>query len=143
MTSLDLALIGNGTIGALVNPLGEIVWACFPRFDGDPAFCSLLRERTREDDFGSFVVDLIDFVRGEQEYLVNTPILVTRLYDRHGAGIEVTDFAPCFCQYGRMFSPMTLVRQIKRIAGNPRVRVRPRGHDVGGFTRVPVVAQKP
>ena len=124
MTSLDLALIGNGTISGLVNPLGEIVWACFPRFDGDPAFCSLLRERTRDEDFGFFAVDLIDFVRDEQEYLVNTPILVSRLYDRGGACIEITDFAPRFRQYGRMFCPVTLVRQIKRIAGNPRVRVR-------------------
>ena len=30
MTSLDLGLIGNGTIGALLDPLGDIVWACFP-----------------------------------------------------------------------------------------------------------------
>src|SRR5439155_1394530 len=35
VTSLDLGLIGNGTIGALLNPTGDIVWACFPRFDGD------------------------------------------------------------------------------------------------------------
>ncbi len=58
MTSLDLALIGNGTVGALVDPLGEVVWACFPRFDGDPAFCSLLRERTRDEDFGFLAVEL-------------------------------------------------------------------------------------
>jgi GH15 family glucan-1,4-alpha-glucosidase len=124
VTSLDLALIGNGTIGALINPQGDIVWACFPRFDGDPAFCALLQERTPERDFGSFSVELLEGVRQEQEYLVNTPILVTRLYDRHGACVEMTDFAPRFRQYGRMFCPMTLVRQIRRVAGNPRVRVR-------------------
>src|SRR5207237_587715 len=62
--------------------------------------------------------------RAEQEYLVNTPVLVTRLYDRAGAGVEITDFAPRFHQYGRLFSPMMLVRQIRRIAGNPRIRVR-------------------
>jgi len=39
VASLDLALIGNGTIGAFVDPRGEINWACFPRFDGDPMFC--------------------------------------------------------------------------------------------------------
>ena len=124
MTSLDLALVGNGTIGVLVNPLSEVVWGCFPHFDGDPAFCSLLRERTRDSDFGFFVVELTDVARAEQEYLVNTPVLVTRLYDRTGAGVEITDFAPRFHQYGRMFSPMMLVRQIRRIAGNPRIRVR-------------------
>src|SRR5204862_316525 len=60
MTSLDLALVGNGTIGALVSPLSEVVWACFPRFDGDPVFCSLLRERAGDTDFGFFAVDLIE-----------------------------------------------------------------------------------
>ena len=126
MTSLDLGLIGNGTIGALVNPLGEIVWACFPRFDGDPAFCSLLRDRGGEEGFGFLAVELIDFVKGEQQYLVNTPILATRLYDRTGGCVEITDFAPRFRQYGRMFCPMMLVRHIKRVAGNPRIRVRVR-----------------
>lgn len=124
MTSLDLALIGNGTIGCLVNPRAEIVWGCFPRFDGDPVFCSLLREPSREEDFGFFAVDLIDHARDEQQYLVNTAILVTRMHDRYGGCIEITDFAPRFRQYGRIFCPMMLVRQIRRIAGNPRVRVR-------------------
>ena len=124
MSSLDLALVGNGTIGALVNPLSEVVWGCFPHFDGDPAFCSLLRQRKGESDFGFFVVELAEPARSEQEYLVNTPILVTRLYDRAGAGVEITDFAPRFQQYGRMFCPMMLVRRIRRIAGNPRIRVR-------------------
>jgi len=126
VTSLDLGLVGNGTIGVLVNPVGEVVWGCFPRFDGDPAFCTLLRERGGETDFGFLAVELVDFAGQEQAYLLNTPILVTRLHDRHGGTIEVTDFAPRFRQYGRMFCPMMLVRQVKRIAGNPRVRLRVR-----------------
>lgn len=35
MNTLDLGLIGNCSIGALINPLAEIVWACLPRPDGD------------------------------------------------------------------------------------------------------------
>src|SRR5206468_54881 len=124
MTSLDLALVGNGTIGALVSPLSEVVWACFPRFDGDPVFCSLLRERSGDTEFGFFAVDLIDVVKDEQTYLVNTPILVTRLHDRHGGCVEVTDFAPRFRQYGRPFCPMMLVRRLTRIARNRRFRLR-------------------
>jgi GH15 family glucan-1,4-alpha-glucosidase len=126
VTSLDLGLVGNGTIGVLVSPTGDVVWGCFPRFDGDPAFCALLRERGGPADFGYFAVELIDCDAQEQQYLVNTPILVTRLRDRHGGAIEITDFAPRFRQYGRMFCPMMLVRQVKRIAGNPRVRIRVR-----------------
>ena len=127
MNTLDLGLIGNSTVGALVDRLGKIVWACLPRFDGDAVFCSLLREHKSATDFGFFAVELVDFARAEQEYLTNTAILVTRLYDRHGGGIELTDFAPRFRQYGRMFCPMSLVRTIKRLAGNPRIciRIRP------------------
>ncbi len=138
MTSLDLGLIGNGTIGALLNAAGDIVWACFPRFDGDPAFCSLLRGQTRDTDFGTCGVELSDFVRAEQDYLVNTPILTTRLYDHSGGCVEITDFAPRFRQHGRMFAPMMLVRQIKRTAGNPRIRVRLRPANHYGRSRAEI-----
>ncbi len=40
--NLDLALIGNGAIGLLVDSTGAVVWGCFPRFDGDATFCALL-----------------------------------------------------------------------------------------------------
>jgi GH15 family glucan-1,4-alpha-glucosidase len=126
MNNLDLGLIGNCTIGALVDAKAEIVWACFPRFDADPVFCSLLRERAGNDDFGFFSLEVSDFERSEQHYLANTAILQTRLYDRNGGCVEITDFAPRFGQYGRMFRPMTLVRRVKRLAGSPRVTVRMR-----------------
>jgi GH15 family glucan-1,4-alpha-glucosidase len=133
MTSLDLGLVGNGTIGALVDPHGEVVWACFPRFDGDPWFCSLLRAHAGDDDFGFFAVELADLAGAAQEYLPNTPVLVTRLHDRHGGAIEITDFAPRFQQFGRLFCPMMLVRQIRRAAGTPRLRLRLRpAADYGG-----------
>ena len=124
MNTLDLALIGNCTVSALVDARATMVWACLPRFDGDPVFCSLLREQ--EDD-GFFAIDLVDGERVEQHYLDNTAILVTRLYDRHGGAVEITDFAPRFGQYGRMFRPIMFVRQVRRLTGSPRlvVRLRP------------------
>ncbi|MBI4985039.1 MAG: glycoside hydrolase family 15 protein [Rhodocyclales bacterium] len=124
MNNLDLALIGNCTVGALVDARADIVWSCFPRFDGDPVFCSLLREERGADDAGFFRLELADFERAEQHYLENTAILVTRLYDRHGGAVEITDFAPRFGQYGRMFRPVMLVRQARRLAGSPRLTVR-------------------
>lgn len=132
MSTLDLALIGNCTIGALVDAKATIVWSCFPRFDGDPVFCSLLR---RDEQLGSYAVDLADFERSEQHYLDNTAILVTRLYDRHGGAVEVTDFAPRFGQYGRMFRPVMLVRRLKRLAGSPRLTLRLRPVFAGGADR--------
>lgn len=122
--TLDLALIGNCSISALVNNQAEIVWGCLPRFDSDAVFCSLLRERSNPDDRGFFGIDIADFDHTEQHYLENTAILVTRLYDRQGGCVEVTDFAPRLGQYGRMFRPMMLVRQVKRLAGSPRLTVR-------------------
>ena len=124
MRTLDLALIGNGTIGALVDARATITWGCFPRFDGDPVFCALLKD---SDDYGFFAAELADCERIEQHYLENTAILLTRLYDRHGGAVEVADFAPRFGQYGRIFRPMMLVRRIRRLGGSPRLilRLRP------------------
>src|SRR5947207_1650172 len=121
MASLDLALIGNGTIGAFVDPAAEITWTCFPRFDGDPMFCSLLKPG---DDIGFFAIELLDRARVEQKYLHNTPVVVTRVTDSAGGAIEITDFAPRFNYRGRVFSPMMIVRRIQRLAGHPRIRVR-------------------
>src|SRR4029453_19228375 len=97
--SLDLALIGNGAIGLLLDSQGAVVWGCFPRFDGDPTFCALIDEMPAGDERGLYAVDLVDFARAEQEYVENTAVLVTRLYDRSGAGVEITDCVPRFHQY--------------------------------------------
>ena len=61
--SLDLALIGNGNIAALVSADATIVWFCFPTFDGDPLFCSLLRGADVADHDGSFAIELIGVAR--------------------------------------------------------------------------------
>ncbi|OPY13092.1 MAG: Trehalase [Syntrophus sp. PtaB.Bin001] len=37
--------------------------------------------------------------------------------------IEITDFAPRFRQHGRMFTPMMLIRQIRRLQGTPFIRL--------------------
>lgn len=124
MTTLDLGLIGNGTVSALIDPHGVVVWGCFPRFDGDPAFCRLLGGDGPETPLGFFEIELLGGSRAEQEYLTNTPVLVTRLYDETGSAIEITDFAPRFRHHGRMFCPMAMVRRVRRLAGNPRIRVR-------------------
>ena len=120
-SSLDMALIGNCSIGALVDAQGSIVWGCFPRFDGDPVFSRLLSDN---DEAGYFAVEIEHYERSEQHYLENTAILVTRLHDHLGGVVEITDFAPRFGQYGRMFRPMMLVRQIQRLSGSPRITLR-------------------
>jgi len=124
VSSLDLALIGNSSVAALIDSAGTIVWSCLPRFDSDAVFCALLRGERKPDDCGFFEVELVDFARSEQAYISHTPILKTRLYDRHGSGVEITDLAPRFQQFGRLFCPVMLVRQVRPISGSPRVRMR-------------------
>jgi GH15 family glucan-1,4-alpha-glucosidase len=123
MNSLDLAMIGNCSYSALIDPRARIVWSCLPHFDGDPVFCSLLEPVGANADRGFFAIDLVDFAKCEQAYLSNTAVLATRLYDVHGAAIEITDFAPRFGNYGRNYRPMQLVRRITPIAGKPRIRI--------------------
>ncbi len=124
MTSLDLALIGNSSLAALIDANGTIVWSCLPRFDSDAVFCALLREGRGADDYGFFEVELAELARAEQAYITHTAILRTRLYDRHGGGVEITDFAPRFQQFGRLFCPVMLMRQVRPISGSPRIRLR-------------------
>ena len=114
--NLDLAVIGNGRTVALVNPLGRIVWWCFPRFDSDPVFCRLLAG-DEEKGFTDVVLD--GFVSAHSEYVRNTALVSTVLTDRQGGAVRITDFAPRFEQFGRMFRPPQLMRLIENngIAG--------------------------
>ena len=73
--------------------------------------------------------------RTEQEYVTNTAVLVTRLYDNDGGTVEITDCVPRFHQHGRMFHPMTLVRRVRRLAGSPRIAVRLRPAAAYGAAR--------
>ena len=124
MTSLDLALIGNGTVGALIDGEARVAWCCFPRFDGDPVFCSLLNGESRPDQPGTFSIELMGVARRDQRYLQDTAILVTRLYDAKGGGVEITDFCPRFEDGGEMIAPAMLVRQVRPISGKPSIVVR-------------------
>ncbi len=40
--SLDLAVIGNSALAALIDREGRMVWCCWPGLDGDPIFCALI-----------------------------------------------------------------------------------------------------
>lgn len=127
--SLNLGLIGNCTISALVDDQARIVWSCMPRYDSAPVFHALLDSAEGIGADGSAQVQLDGCVRTEQAYDENTAILRTRLYDERGGGIEVTDFAPRFFRHARPYRPMLLVRRVRPIQGTPRIRIviRPRG----------------
>ena len=121
-SNLDIAVIGNCAISALVDSQARIVWACMPRFDGDPVFCSLLNN-DRENSLGTYVVSLLGQSTATQCYRRNSAVLVTTLYDEIGNAIEITDFVPRFKQFGRVFRPTMIVRHIRPRSGTPRIQV--------------------
>ena len=48
------------------------------------------------------------------------------LTDRHGGKVKITDFAPRFRQFGRVFRPPQIFRIVEPIAGLPRITIRMR-----------------
>ena len=122
--SLDLALIGNCAISALIDRRARIVWCCLPRFDSAPAFHALLDSEQTAPDSGSFTVELERMTRVEQVYDSGTAIVRTTLHDDALASpVEVVDFAPRFAHHGRMFRPAQLVRRVRALTGHPRIRI--------------------
>jgi GH15 family glucan-1,4-alpha-glucosidase len=136
--ALDLAVVGNCRIAALVNPTGRIVWWCFPRFDSDPVFSRLL---AGDEEKGFCDVVLADLAKSHSAYVRNTAIVVTELEDHYGGRVRITDFAPRFNLYGRTFRPPQIIRRIEPLAGLPRIQIRVRpthsygipstGHSIG------------
>jgi GH15 family glucan-1,4-alpha-glucosidase len=120
---LDLALIGNCRVGALVNRQARIVWWCYPRFDSDPIFSRLL---AGDEEKGFCDVVLADCVETSSQYLRNSAVVETILADAHGGRVRVTDFAPRFEHYERMFRPPQIIRRIEPISGLPRIAIRVR-----------------
>ena len=126
--SLDLAVIGNCQVAALIDNQGRIVWGCLPKPDADPVFCALLSREGGSAPSGVFAVDLRDMTDAKRIYLRNTAIVETTLSDAHGNSLKITDFCPRFRSRGRNFRPMAMVRMIEPVRGRPivTVRLRPR-----------------
>ncbi|HEX5016633.1 MAG TPA: glycoside hydrolase family 15 protein [Actinomycetes bacterium] len=123
-SSLDLAVIGNGTVGMLVDRQGRYVWGCLPHLAADPSFCALL-EPTREG-YGVCEIELEGQVSSEQRYLTNSAVLSTTLTAEDGSALEIIDFSPRFRRWDRLYHPVMFVRRIRPVAGVPRITVRVR-----------------
>jgi GH15 family glucan-1,4-alpha-glucosidase len=120
---LDLAVIGNGRTAALLEPASRLVWWCYPRFDGDPVFSRLLAG-DEEKGFCDIVLD--GMVHYESQYERNTAVVSTILTDSQAASVKITDFAPRFRNFDRIFRPPQLIRIIEPLAGLPRITIRMR-----------------
>lgn len=122
MSHLELAPVGNCAIASLIDARGRHVWFGFPRLDSDPMFNSLLNGDDPRAGFMDVVVD--GFESSRQSYVRNTPILKTVLRTKDGDELRMTDFAPRFRQFGRIYRPPMLVRRIEPVIGQPRITLR-------------------
>ena len=82
--SLELGVIGNCSIGALIDVRARIVWCCMPRLDGDPVFQALLNSPDGIGHDGTFAIELEGVAHSEQSYDTGTAVLRTRLFDAAG-----------------------------------------------------------
>ena len=126
MSGLDLGLIGNCCIAALIDERARILWCCLPRLDGDPVFNGLLNQDRQGEPAadGLYAIDFDGLRRSTQSYVENTAVLRTVLEGGNDAALEIVDFAPRFRHYDRTFRPATLVRMLRPLKGAPRIRVR-------------------
>ncbi|MFO1038702.1 MAG: glycoside hydrolase family 15 protein [Geminicoccaceae bacterium] len=130
---LDLAVIGNSVVGALLDKRARIVWYCLPRFDGDPFFSSLMDKDDTTSGFAD--VEMADLASTEQAYARNTAILTTVLTDTRGGQIRITDFVPRFKRFERVYRPRMVVRRIEPVQGLCMVRLRVRPNFAWGSTQ--------
>jgi GH15 family glucan-1,4-alpha-glucosidase len=128
--TLDLAVVGNSTVAALIDRSGTVVWGCWPRFDGVPVFSALLGGDAPAHGFFSIGFD--EIAHCEQTYERNTAVVRTVITAPDGAAIAITDFAPRFAQFGRTYRPPMFVRIVEPIAGVPLIRIRLRPGDGRG-----------
>jgi GH15 family glucan-1,4-alpha-glucosidase len=121
---LNLGIIGNCVLSALIDRRARFVWCCLPFYDGDPVFCSLMQGGEAADTAGFLDCDVDRLASSDQKYVANTAILSTTLTDSAGQSIEIIDFAPRFKRYERIFRPRLLIRRIEPRAGNCLIRIR-------------------
>ncbi len=124
---LNLAVIGNCQIAALIDASGSIVWACLPRLDGDPVFIALLSP-VGDTERGAFSVTMQGAAHIRQRYLRNTAVVET-IHEGADATLRVTDFCPRFRSRDRMHRPSMIIRIVEPVVGRPviNVRLRPTG----------------
>ena len=111
----DHGVIGDLQTAALVASDGTIDFLCLPEFDSPTVFAQLL-DFGRGGQFGIAPVDRE--VRGEQRYIRDTNVLVTRFLGSD-LDLEVVDFMPI----ERAAMPSRVVRLIRMVRGNAKVRM--------------------
>jgi len=119
----DVGIVGNGQITALVRADGSLPWCCWPRPDGDPIFCGLLRREPAPGSFGVFDIGIVDQTECELKYERNTAILESHARDAHGNAVRITTWCPRYVRQGRLYRPTMLIRRVEPLSGRPAVKI--------------------
>ena len=85
----DYALIGDGETAALVRRDGSIDWLCWPRFDSDACFASLLGDETN----GSWQIAPLSPATVTRHYQTDTLVLESLVETEDGA-VRIIDLMP-------------------------------------------------
>jgi len=113
----NFGLIGNCSFTAHIGMDTNVAWMCWPRFDSSFVFGSLL-DKKKGGEF-SIMPDGGNSVN--QIYIENTNVLCTEVENSEGK-YKVTDFAPRFFQYERVYKPLMLIRKVEPISGQPLIK---------------------
>ncbi len=119
-----MAIVGNCHYLAYIDDQSELKWMCWPYMDSSFIFGSLLDS----EKGGSFKITPLLKFKTCQRYVENTAVVVTSFHCQDG-DFEVVDFAPRFLLHDRYLRPLQFYRKIKRIKGQPRIKITcsPRG----------------
>jgi glucoamylase len=91
----DHGVLFNNRSAALVSKFGEIDWACFPNFDSDPVFFSILDK----EKGGYFTIaPAINHYSSIQYYIEDTNILLTQFFYGDKLVMRISDFLPMLGQ---------------------------------------------
>lgn len=116
--TLNLGVIGNCSVAALVNEEASIEWFCLPHFDSDPVLSRLVNGPIADNRPGYFDIHIDGLQLSEQQYTDKTAILVTRQKNDKGDEIEITDFCPVMAN-GDL--PKAIVRIVRAVSGTPAI----------------------
>ncbi len=108
----DYGLIGDRRTAALVSARGRFAWLCWPDFDSQACFASLLGDETN----GSWILAPKASKRSVRRYLPGTLVLETTHLQFMGARVAVTDFMPIGTQHS------SVVRIVRGVAGRSRMQ---------------------
>lgn len=114
----NLGIIGNCHYLAYVDDHSAVSWLCWPQMDSSFIFGGLIAD----EKGGNFKVEPQTSYMTKQHYVTNTCILITRFICEDGE-FEVIDFAPRFSIHDRYYRSLQLFRKIKRIKGQPRIKI--------------------